>query len=530
MGEAVSDVWATPPTPEELSAAGGAPQSAPAPGGAAPPPSKLRSAAIGASQGATLGFGDELKATADALGIDPESLARAFAASPLGGAPAYTGVKTLQALAQKGPSGIANDYRASRDAQRAELAAAEKANPKSYMAGQIAGGVVPALVPGGAPATLGRAAVAGAGYGAAAGLGSSEADVTRGDVAGAAKDTAAGGAVGAAAGAAGHALSGLAGWSAEKLRGLGQARLFKAAVGQTKKAFTQLNGKGLLEKAGQYLDDMGIGFGDSTESIGQKLTARRDALGGALDEMVSSLDQASGGAVRVPAAEVADQIEKKVAAPLKRLAAAQGDYRQVMGEVENIRAIGQDMTFAEAAQQRAAMQAQVNYDVRNSRDIAAKAKREMAQIWNDVIDQKAEGLLKIAGKAGDAYRELRHEFSLAQDLLGHVNSRVAGNAANRVMSPSDYGAGGVAAIMTSNPVAGIAAATANHMARVYGNAAAGRTAINMARAASSSRSAAKALLPATLRAERPAAFVRPQLQVAGTEQDTTDELQRNASR
>ena len=107
--------------------------------------------------------------------------------------------------------------------------------------------------------------------------------------------------------------------------------------------------------------------------------------------------------------------------------------------------------------------------------------------------------MRQSGKAGDSYRELRHEYSLVKELLGHVNSRVQGNAANRFVSPSDYGLGGIAGVMTANPAIGLAAGVANHLGRVYGNAAAGRAAINMAKAAASSGRAAQAILPPLLR-------------------------------
>lgn len=470
----------------------------------------------GAAQGASLGFFDELKGAAKAAGVDGldylVSLAGGPAQVPI--LLAKAGLGAADKAIKQGTDKLAEDYRQGRDKWRAGDKAAQERSPGTFRTGQIGGAVATSFVPGAAPATLSKAALAGAAFGAGAGLGSSEADLTKGDVGGAAADTAVGATLGGALGAAAKPVSNLVGaafgGAAKKLLELGRSRLFKAAVGQTKRAFTQMNGKGLLDKAGEYLDSLGIGFGDSTESIAQKLGARRDSVGQALDDMVSSLDQASGGRVAVSPGSVADRIEKEVAAPLKKLAAAQGEYEQVMREVDAIRQIGQPLGFAESAAQRAAAQKQINYDVQNGRDIAAQARREIARIWNDEIDKQAEPLLKSAGKAGDAYRELRHEFSLAEELMKHVTSRVQGNAANRVLSPSDYGVGGIAGIMTGNPFLGVAGAAANHLGRVYGNAAAGRAAINMAKLASMNETAAQKLLPTTIRSGRVGV---PQLEV-----------------
>ena len=143
--------------------------------------------ARGAAQGATFGFADEIAGAAGAVGAslsgDPRSFGDAF--------------------------------RAERDESRAAFRAAEEANPKISLAGNLIGGAAVPL-PGGGVVGLGRAALrggqairagakagakVGAATGAAFGLGSSEADLTRGDFGGAARDTAQGAVVGGALGA-----------------------------------------------------------------------------------------------------------------------------------------------------------------------------------------------------------------------------------------------------------------------------------------------------------------------------------------
>jgi hypothetical protein len=130
-------------------------------------PSKTESVIRGGLQGATLGYSDEI------------------VAGLAGGLPALL----------KGEN-VKEAYSKRLEQDRAENKAAEKANPKSYLAGEIGGGVASSFVPG-LGVAKGAAGVAKlAGLGAAAGAGYSEAK----DVGGLVKDAAVGGlAAGAAA-------------------------------------------------------------------------------------------------------------------------------------------------------------------------------------------------------------------------------------------------------------------------------------------------------------------------------------------
>lgn len=137
-------------------------------------PSKLGSFSLGALQGVSFGFADEI-----------EAAGRAFAAGELN----EEGYKTrLQDI-------------------RARYKEYEEANPMSSLAGNIASGF---LLPGGlakGAASIGKMAAIGAGTGAALGAGMSEADLVGGDVRGLAKDAVTGLAAGALTGAAVPILS-----------------------------------------------------------------------------------------------------------------------------------------------------------------------------------------------------------------------------------------------------------------------------------------------------------------------------------
>lgn len=129
---------------------------------------RSKSAALGAGQGITLGFADEGAGAIAGAGRDIMS----------GKFPTF------------------KSYRESRDSFRKGFKEAELANPKSYLAGEFAGGAATALVPGFQGATLPKLAA----IGAAQGLGSSEADLIEGDFGGAAADIGIGAATGATLG------------------------------------------------------------------------------------------------------------------------------------------------------------------------------------------------------------------------------------------------------------------------------------------------------------------------------------------
>lgn len=183
-------------------------------------PGKLESLGRGAAQGATLGFGDEIQGLAQAAGIKNLPAALGGGRNTLvpwqkefwdgktpGGFFSREGVEP-SATDQRG---LVDLYREQRDVARHDDDAARSANPKTFLAGEIAGGTLPAIATSGAGTgagaaakapgllrALGRAAVSGAKWGAVTGLGDSKADLTQGDVEGAAGDTLKGAGTGAA--------------------------------------------------------------------------------------------------------------------------------------------------------------------------------------------------------------------------------------------------------------------------------------------------------------------------------------------
>lgn len=177
--------------------------------------SKTESAILGARQGATMGFADEAEAAlGSGLDIGQQILNKLGLAKP---SPSQVG----EALKQKGvtgdvgPTDAQEIYVQLRDETRASEKAAQEANPLSYGAGALAGGIATApLLPGAvlAPikaakdatllAKIGAGAASAVPTGAIAGLGLGESDLTQGDYLGIAKDTAMGAGTGALVGGA----------------------------------------------------------------------------------------------------------------------------------------------------------------------------------------------------------------------------------------------------------------------------------------------------------------------------------------
>jgi len=218
-------------------------------------PSAIESAAAGLSQGATGGFMDEIMGALNAV----------WPASPEGPGMGVGGVE---------------GYRNMRDAQRALDVAAKVENPKTYGAGEIAGGVGAAALalPAAATASLPAAIGTGAAYGGVAGLGSSGADMTKGDVVGALKDAGISTLIGGAAGGVGYGLANGAGAIINRLRGTSagaeQVARDIASTGNEVSTIDRATPQSTFAERGRQLEQM------VSQDIGEKFRLRPSQLTG----------------------------------------------------------------------------------------------------------------------------------------------------------------------------------------------------------------------------------------------------------
>ena len=187
-----------------------------------PPPTadkvaRSESAARGALQGASFGFGDEA--------------AGALAAA----------IPALDREAVGNGQTFGERYRNARDFYRGRNAVAEKSNPGTYLTGQVAGAVAPTLV-GAGPANAGAALRSAAGQGALQGAGYSDADSARG----LAGDTA----LGAGVGLAGYGAGQILGKVASATRGAA-GRILARAQGKASQQAADESAEAVASAAGR---------------------------------------------------------------------------------------------------------------------------------------------------------------------------------------------------------------------------------------------------------------------------------------
>ena len=248
------------------------------------PPTALNSGIRGFAQGGTFGSADEIGGAGMAL------------LKKLGYAKSGVHINP-QAQAEMQKAGIETphentfleDYRSNRDDLRALDKQAKAENPKTFVGGEIAGGISTAAMPFGAAGKAAQGAKLGAGrqllsamatggkYGLAGGLGTSEADSGLG----VAKDTAMGGATGALGGAvlhgAGAALKGA-------IRGVikpSEAAAYLRSKGVNDLTVGQMNPHGALAQLEEGATDLPI-IGKVIEK--QRLAAKQQWQNAVLKE------------------------------------------------------------------------------------------------------------------------------------------------------------------------------------------------------------------------------------------------------
>jgi hypothetical protein len=224
-----------------------------------PPPGKVESFLRGARSGVTFGFGDELAGALESV---------------------LTG----------------KEYGKARDEARALDKAAKEANPGTYLAGEIGGGVASAVVPGGAivkGAGVAANIARGAGAGILAGIGSSEADLTKGDVEGIVKDAATSGLVGGVVG-------GVVGTAAQKLLHGAQGRVDKTLMSDIGDRATPTLRKKLADIAPAVRETArSTGLAEVAREpaeLASQATTVRKAIGQRIGETYKALDKHYTGA------------------------------------------------------------------------------------------------------------------------------------------------------------------------------------------------------------------------------------------
>ncbi len=265
-------------------------------------PSTAYSGLRGAAQGLLMNFADE---GAGAMGLAGEAV--------LGG------IRKLR-TGDSGLDDFGDIYRDHRDAYRKEDEELRKENPKSFVGGEVGGGIASSFIPvlgAGKAATSGARALQAAKLGLIGGSGSSESDLTKGEVGGVAKDA---------------AISGLlSGGLTRGVEGLGQlpgalrGKAEKLAVAAT--GATRNQAEKFAPNAGRELLDRGLvqAF-DSPASIAERAKKLMAEQGKKISNALSAADTKG---VKVSPERVLQKVRESIE-KLKQKGAGHADQVRAM--------------------------------------------------------------------------------------------------------------------------------------------------------------------------------------------------------
>lgn len=442
-----------------------------------------RAAALGVSQGGTLGYADEvggLIARFLAQGV-PATLGGAF--QPMADDSPDAAAVKAQALAMPQPS----DYELVRNRMRGEAASSAQADPFAFGGGQLGGAIGASVLarrmPGLRGTGAGGAALQGAIEGAVGGLGSSDADLLAGDLVGAQADTARGGVLGAAGGAGGEylgrGLSAFGAWAGrragnalsqgsesleEGLRRWAQERALKAA-GYIQSDFPDRIDDA-LPKGAALLDEPGLMRpGNSVAELREKLDAvvksEGQKIGGYLD--AADATAANPGLDYAPAEfnpySLARRVEQNVVRPASYDPSLKPQADRVQSWVNDLLAgnvartgDGVPSTFRAANDMKGNLQDLV-YSARSgevplSKQLQEQVQREMIR----EIDDQATPLLGPEGVAG--FQNARRRFGTFTDVLEKAQRGERREVGNQVLGLGDRVQG--AAAQAVDPTGGVA--------------------------------------------------------------------------
>jgi len=346
-----------------------------------PRPSQVESVVRGASQGASSGWGDELGAGIDTV-ISKIPGVRSLA----------QGLRGMQPSAVQGGLPVDDPnitYAQRRDQARTQNQAAQQANPVSYGAGEVAGGLVQMAAPGlgaaGKGASAASALLRGAGQGAASGLGYSDASGFLRPMG----DTLKGAGVGA---------------------GFGVLRALPGATGRADERIFQDFGRGAGAKAQQKLEQIGaprVAAADVTFDIRKAADPRAavskgsDLVGGEIGNVWKAIDS-----VGVQASM--DDVSKSLAGMEAKLAgrAATAPMAASVAAIREDLAgrYGKSIPLSELNGEIKAIQKQAFAGSQLDPSAAASLKRTTARALDDVLQKGLKEAATLPGAAAAVQR------------------------------------------------------------------------------------------------------------------------------
>lgn len=425
-----------------------------------------------------------------------------------------------EAIDPRIPTPPARTYQEVRDEQREANAASEEEAPIPYYLGAL-GSV---LATGKAlPTAQGwrQNAVLGGAQGALGALGASEADLvtpSESDLIQAGAETTAGGVLGAAMGAAAPpaaaALARRIPGAAERFRQWlatqAERRAVKAAVGQNKGAIKKMVMDETLQPTGRaLLDNDVIDWNIGPEEIRRRAEAVRDAAGESIGASLRRLDEVTPPGRELVPDEMAYEALEQVVTPREASTAGMEDVaerarREIyklmdLGARETVdengirrMTLGNPTTLEAANRFKSDLDPHINWGTPDPKP-AQQALRELRGNLNAQIERRAEEIAEAEG--GTSIQEFvdfitsKRRYGAMENVIGPAGAQEAADLSNRLVSPSDYGAGIGTALgaslasggdLSTTGIAGAGAALANFLMRRYGN----QTAATLANSAS----------------------------------------------
>ena len=382
---------------------------------------------------------------------------------------------SLRGLAQGATFGLADEatgalesaftdktYEQARDESRKAYHEAELANPKTYLAGDIGGGVTTAFIPGlgflnaGKGAALAEVAGKGALQGALGGFGRSE-----GDAGTQALDTltgaALGGATGAIASKAGDLLSG----AADKTQDVAD-RFTVRSLGGTKKQIEKLGGKA------SEVADLARSEGISSPFASSKAVAERadDFIAGVNDKMRPIYEKSSDSTLAT------GDLLKRLDSKIEEYALDPGKVdvvRELKRLKDNIASTGKvGYSPSDLGSYRSDIGKQVK-DFTTGAEVKT-AKKDLYKLLGDAeMEQIAKVDPALRGENEKLFRQ-KHIARLLEDMADNGAAR---SAANNEIGLNSWQAGIAGAAISGQPVTAILAGLGRELTRRYGDQTAG---------------------------------------------------------
>ena len=453
---------------------------------------------VGGLQGMTFGFGDEA----------------------IGGVQAALDVLKGDARF----ADIAERYKHHRDTAREAFGEVQKQRPKTYLAGEVVGGVATSAVPGlnaakGANALVrtGKAV----GTGAAYGYGSSDAEDLKGQLV----DTALGGAGGAVGQVGGELLE----KGITKLRGPSARAMVKAGdaipsgasptanrvadsledfahnratkqAGAMLKDYRGMKQMGTLEDTGRYLLDMGVVTpGASYDTIASRAGAIADDAGASIGALFKGLDDRFDDLATSPhfrhalptGERVADRIEKEIINQFGDDQTMKAALGPIYEQLTQYRQLGNaPMPLGKLQNFKRNLDKFLKFDKTGSP--STEMLKDVRKIIKQEIERSVDDLAKAAGKNGDQivdvlaqYKQAKKTYGIMKRVKDMASDRSLRDEANRFVSPSDYIAATAGFVgggddFEERGLTGVALLMANRVGRKYGSGVAAKMAKRLA--------------------------------------------------